>query len=731
MLNKYGMKKIFSELIIFTIILLVRPSSSFATFSLYTCEKEYIDSQRDKCSDGINLEECLQNKKLKMKFSYSGSYKEGLYAYIGASCDNKENRDEGKCFSIPAFSNADLPTSGYIEIDIEPAWVTDPMSTSPTCKEGEGSNNLYLFIFNTDADQTILDSYYQAIQYDTKRPAAPINVSASYGDQNVTVSWDVSGDNNKEWKFFRVLCYPSPGTSTPVDASSDGIDAASDVLSEIKEEEGDIPLDSEVDEQSDVISDAGSSDFSSETDIADENGKGGDDSSCPDGGFKEGDEPNSSYFCSDLLGSTSRSANIDGLQNGVTYKFAVIAYDEFRNPSLLSNVACATPQPVCDFWCRYKSEGGEGGGYCFVATATFGSPFHPFVKTLRKFRDEILMKSGAGKNFVSFYYFYGSRIAKFIENKPILRIVASVILLPIIAFAWLCLAAFHNPVLFMLIFLFLIFTFGVLLRNKLKTKKPMKVKLTNFMVLILGLTILFQLVPENAECKDKKFREAYLDTKTKKWEGSPQHFAAELKFGPYYPDVDDEFGGGATPFRDVFGSSSAFHGLFEIDYQFLHPPGISLAVGGMIGGLRFKGKALNAETGEPSGEETTLSVITTHLDLVLRVDALLRYTVIPLVPYVKGGLSYYLWWTSSHSGVSTIDGQEGKGGTYGWNVQTGLMLCLDPLEPSAARTFDNEVGVNHSYIFAEFLLARLDNFGREGALNLSDMTWMIGLALEF
>ena len=33
---------------------------------------------------------------------------------------------------------------------------------------------------------------------------------------------------------------------------------------------------------------------------------------------------------------------------------------------------------------------------------------------------------------------------------------------------------------------------------------------------------------------------------------SPQRFAVELKFGPYYPDVDKEPGVG-SPYEDVFG----------------------------------------------------------------------------------------------------------------------------------------------------------------------------------
>lgn len=217
---------------------------------------------------------------------------------------------------------------------------------------------------------------------------------------------------------------------------------------------------------------------------------------------------------------------------------------------------------------------------------------------------------------------------------------------------------------------------------------------------------------------------------------SPQHFAGEIKFGPYYPDVDSEFSDGSTPYRDVFGTKAALQTVFGLDWQIVHPPGFSIGIGGEIGFFRDKGQALDPESGQKSGEETIFAAIPMHLDAVVRVDYLLHYTVVPLVPYVKAGISYYLWWVKNESGIAKYVSSDGKedralGGTWGWNLQAGLMICLDPLEPRAAKTFDNEMGVNNSYIFGELLLARIDGFGAGDVLNLSDTTWMAGIALEF
>jgi hypothetical protein len=211
---------------------------------------------------------------------------------------------------------------------------------------------------------------------------------------------------------------------------------------------------------------------------------------------------------------------------------------------------------------------------------------------------------------------------------------------------------------------------------------------------------------------------------------SPQRFAVELKFGPYYPDVDNEPGTG-TPYADVFGNKSSMHFLAEFDWQFLHVPGVSFGLGVMAGVFQDKAKGLDPDTGERAGEKTTLTVLPGHLDIVIRIDVLPKYTRVPLVPFVKAGLSYYIWWVENGRGLGRSEGTTGYGGTFGWNFSAGLMLLLDVFEPSAAQTFDQEVGVNNSYIYADFFLARIDQFGSRNKLDLSDITWTVGLAIEF
>ncbi|MCJ7581540.1 MAG: hypothetical protein MUP98_13520 [Candidatus Aminicenantes bacterium] len=77
-----------------------------------------------------------------------------------------------------------------------------------------------------------------------------------------------------------------------------------------------------------------------------------------------------------------------------------------------------------------------GGDNCFIATAAFDSPFHPFVKTLQKFRDIYLMSNKQGRKFVDFYYKYSPPIAELITNHKILKIAVRIWLVPIVAMGY-------------------------------------------------------------------------------------------------------------------------------------------------------------------------------------------------------------------------------------------------------------------------------------------------------
>jgi uncharacterized repeat protein (TIGR02543 family) len=80
-------------------------------------------------------------------------------------------------------------------------------------------------------------------------------------------------------------------------------------------------------------------------------------------------------------------------------------------------------------------EDGKDGG-CFIATAAYGSPLHPYVMILRDFRDKYLMSNKLGRKFVDLYYEYSPFAAGLItRNKPI-KVIVRIHLIPIIVLSY-------------------------------------------------------------------------------------------------------------------------------------------------------------------------------------------------------------------------------------------------------------------------------------------------------
>jgi hypothetical protein len=75
----------------------------------------------------------------------------------------------------------------------------------------------------------------------------------------------------------------------------------------------------------------------------------------------------------------------------------------------------------------------SGTGWCFIATAAYGTPMAGEIQILREFRDEYLLTSAVGQAFVDFYYRVSPPIAEFITEHPSLKPIVRAGLLPAVA----------------------------------------------------------------------------------------------------------------------------------------------------------------------------------------------------------------------------------------------------------------------------------------------------------
>jgi len=72
-------------------------------------------------------------------------------------------------------------------------------------------------------------------------------------------------------------------------------------------------------------------------------------------------------------------------------------------------------------------------GFCFIATAAYGTPMAEEIGILRQFRDEYLLTNPIGATLVEFYYGVSPPIAQFITEHPSLKPIVRAGLLPAVA----------------------------------------------------------------------------------------------------------------------------------------------------------------------------------------------------------------------------------------------------------------------------------------------------------
>jgi hypothetical protein len=224
-------------------------------------------------------------------------------------------------------------------------------------------------------------------------------------------------------------------------------------------------------------------------------------------------------------------------------------------------------------------------------------------------------------------------------------------------------------------------------------------------------------------------------------------FTIELRFGGYYPRIDEEFRGGATPYASTFCRSVDTNLVAECPPQFtfgLEVDWLPLRipyVGALGPGLGWGYTTMKAPTLDASGTASTIStylnVMPAYASLVLRFDELMRRTRVPIVPVVKAGAAGAYWWTGIDTGSSkypagcepgTAGCSTGEDFSFGWHVAAGGALALDWLEPEVIRRLSSSTGFEHAYLFGEWMMLDLGSLAGD-QMRIGTSSWIVGLAL--
>jgi len=284
------------------------------------------------------------------------------------------------------------------------------------------------------------------------------------GEKSITVSWEpeiLSQTGEVEKNVTVQFCVTALDTTDETESSvesltkADGDDDASDVEDETEvAEDGDddtvdeddeaeevVDGDDEPADGDDVVVDGDDNVVDGDDDIAEEDTETIEDGDTTEEDSTDGD---TDYVTSDISfegcltpipeTTADGSYRITDLNNGITYEIRAVAIDAAGNMGLeWSDAITGTPQEVDDFWEAYKNNGGkEDGGFCFIATAAYGSYSHEDVQLLRTFRDRILMKSSLGRKIITTYYKVSPPLAKMVAESSVFSFVIKVVLYPIV-----------------------------------------------------------------------------------------------------------------------------------------------------------------------------------------------------------------------------------------------------------------------------------------------------------
>ena len=116
-----------------------------------------------------------------------------------------------------------------------------------------------------------------------------------------------------------------------------------------------------------------------------------------------------------------RASLTNNLTNETPYLYTITAVDLVQQESPHSNEKRAVPTA------------GEGSvGFCFIATAAYGTPWHPHVQSLRTFRDHHLLPSSFGRLFVAAYERMSPPLARVIARHAALRTLTRTALTPVV-----------------------------------------------------------------------------------------------------------------------------------------------------------------------------------------------------------------------------------------------------------------------------------------------------------
>ncbi|NVB80360.1 MAG: hypothetical protein HOV81_18345 [Kofleriaceae bacterium] len=637
-----------------------------------------------------------------------------IQVWVGSECntDNEQTR-LAQCTQIATTDPVSVvaATNGTT-VEIPIFNLMKPKSTDMGCPEAQGQGTTWLMV-DTNRSNTIDMQDFSlslAIDTDSQPPPLPTDFSAKGAENAINLSWKAPL-NTTDTFYYQALCATTATGSAAKSNPPKPQYMTPRLLCDAPEN---IPL------SASPVSTSGET-----TD--------------PDAGIAspppELAELNPAFICGQTSNPNASGLRIEGLENGTAYTVVLLAIDRFGNASGTFFTSPLTPVAATDFWEDLHDQGSDvQGGFCLLSQ-TYGDD-NSLTNTLRSFRDNTLGDTAFGRWLVDVYY--GTIGAIDLHGSLALRIVAGVLLLPLVAFALL----WH---LLTLPGLLALFALGFLVRKRRITRARLALAATVAGVLLL---------PTRAHAQTPYWDDQGIDGDDSQplAIGDPERvkWHAGVRLGPYIPGIDAQLdmprGGADGPYEQMFGGASVLP-MLDLDRFFFRSfgqLGLGISVGYM--GKKAHPWKLGSSPDDPKrpralGDDNSFRLIPLSLNAIYRLTYLDDEFGIPIVPYAKAGLAYYVWWstapdgdfaTACKSGGSDpmCDTTTAAGASLGFVGSIGLAIRAERIDAAAARSM-RESGIEHAGFYAEYSVGKVDGFGSDKKLSVGDNTWFVGIDFEF
>ncbi|MDB4953789.1 MAG: hypothetical protein JWO36_1358 [Myxococcales bacterium] len=629
----------------------------------------------------------------------------------GVDCDMEVERNV-RCAKIapdlPMISNiatapATVEVNTFSLINAKPGQVPCDPETAP-------ANSFLWAMADTDGNSSIDFAISKSFVTDIKPPPLPTNFHAQGAEGAIEITWTAPSDSTDIF-YYQALCTDASGTA-PVTTNPQ---AAQYVTPKTLCGANALTL----------------------TPITIDTGTG------PDAGVIAEPEAfatqDPTFICGEQSEKTATNLKISGLENGKSYNVALLVIDRAGNAAGVYFSNPLMPKPVTDFWEDLHNRGGKAeGGFCLIAES-YGD-HNPITDALRTFRDETLAETGFGRWLTHAYYASLGKLGVLVHGHLALRIIAGVLLLPLVAVALLW-HALTLPGL--LVLAWLVYFARRHRRFRIAATRLATVAAVACVMLASHLAHAQAPYWENQAGTDESSPTA----------DQPQriNWHAGVRVGPYIPGIDKQLGMSRGPYQAMFGESSnpsAYAIMPMLDIERIVWRGFGqLGFGGSIGYMGKKARPFleGSDPSDPNRPRSTADwnsfrLIPLYLNAVYRFSYLDDEYGVPLVPYVRAGLAYDIWWANQPSGdfasvckggvMSPCMQNKAAGASLGIQGSLGLSIRAERIDATATQSMHNS-GIEHAGIYAEYQLSKIDGFGSSTKLSVGDNTWFAGVDFEF